>query len=47
MHHFITIIKDSDKVWWKYDSLLDEPELIGDIKEFLKIYTASAYFVAR
>lgn len=47
MHHFIAIIKDNDKVWWKYDSLLDEPEPIQDIKEFLKIWTASVYFVAK
>ena len=47
MHHFITILKGSDKVCWNYDSLQDAPESIPDIKEFMKSHSASVYFVAK
>ena len=45
--HFMTILKDTDGVWWNYDSLLNAPEQINDIRYFIQDNPGRTYFVAR
>ncbi|MGF1937821.1 MAG: hypothetical protein RM347_026120 [Nostoc sp. ChiQUE02] len=43
--HFITVLKDDKGRWWNYDSLLDAPQEISNIDQFLKDNPASQYYV--
>jgi hypothetical protein len=45
--HFMTILKDTDGVWWNYDSLLNAPDQINDIRQFIQDNPGRTYFVAR